>query len=70
MILDLNDPLETRRLHLGELPISHAGLASVSQGGATGNDMGRRMIPRTSRSIGRRVRSNFLSISGEESEFF
>jgi hypothetical protein len=57
--LDLNDPLETRLLHLGELPISQAGLASISQnnvnGLVPGQEPGGRVIPRTSRSIGRRV---------------
>lgn len=63
--LDLNDPLESRLLHLGELPISQAGLATVAQGTANGNDMGRRFLARTSRSIGRRVKHNdfrFISI--------
>ncbi|CAF1162054.1 unnamed protein product [Rotaria sordida] len=56
--LDLNDPLETRLLHLGELPISQAGLASIGQnsghGFAPGQEVGTRVLPRTSRSIGRR----------------
>jgi hypothetical protein len=57
--LDLNDPIETRLLHLGELPISQAGLASVAQNGANGlipgQESGARVIPRASRSISRRV---------------
>ncbi|UJR37992.1 hypothetical protein I4U23_030674 [Adineta vaga] len=56
--LDLNDPLETRLLHLGELPISQAGLATVAQNATgaliSGQDGGPRILPRTSRSIGRR----------------
>ncbi|CAF2492678.1 unnamed protein product [Rotaria sp. Silwood2] len=58
--LDLNDPLETRLLHLGELPISQAGLASIAQN--SGHSFpsaqevgGARVLPRPSRSIGRRV---------------
>ncbi|CAF0890660.1 unnamed protein product [Adineta ricciae] len=55
--LDLNDPLETRVLHLGELPISQAGLASITQnaavGVASGQDGAPRILPRASRSIGR-----------------
>jgi hypothetical protein len=62
--LDLNDPIETRLLHLGELPISQAGLASVAQnttnGLATGLEAGTRVLPRTSRSIVRRVSKSFL----------
>ena len=58
--LDLNDPLETRVLHLGELPISQAGLASITQnaavGVASGQDGVPRILPRASRSIGRRVK--------------
>ena len=57
--LDLNDPLETRLLHLGESPISQAGLASIAQANAaglgSGQESGARVIPRTSRSLGRRV---------------
>ncbi|CAF0752785.1 unnamed protein product [Adineta steineri] len=56
--LDLNDPADTRLLHLGELPISQAGLASIAQNSAgsliPGQEAGARIIPRTSRSIGRR----------------
>ncbi len=55
--LDLNDPIETRLLHLGELPISQAGLASISQNNVNGQESGTRIIPRASRSIGRRVSS-------------
>jgi hypothetical protein len=58
--LDLNDPIDARLLHLGELPISQAGLASVTRNAAnsleTNNDVNRRAMPRASRSIGRRVR--------------
>ena len=50
--LDLNDPIETRVLHLGELPISQAGLASLSTNGA---DAAARAAPRASRSMIRRV---------------
>ena len=57
--LDLNGPLQTRLLHLGELPISQAGLATIAQnnthGPASGPDAVSRVIPRPSRSIGRRV---------------
>lgn len=57
--LDLNDPLERRLLHLGESPISQAGLASIGQGNVNGlgphQEPGPRVISRTSRSIGRRV---------------
>lgn len=57
--LDLNDPLETRLLHLGELPISQVGLASIGQANAHGlghnQEVGTRIISRPSRSIGRRV---------------
>ncbi len=57
--LDLNDSLETRLLHLGELPISQAGLASVAQTNVNGlgpnQETGTTVIPRASRSIGRRV---------------
>ncbi|CAF1403986.1 unnamed protein product [Rotaria magnacalcarata] len=51
--LDLNDPVESRLLHLGELPISQARLDSVAQNGS-GQDAATRVIPRPSRSIGRR----------------
>lgn len=64
--LDLNDPIETRLLHLGELSISQAGLASVAQNAAhpfiPGQEVGARVIPRSSRSIGRRVSSVFSFI--------
>ncbi|CAF4479395.1 unnamed protein product, partial [Rotaria magnacalcarata] len=58
--LDLNDPVESRLLHLGELPISQARLDSVAQNGS-GQDAATRVIPRPSRSIGRRVRKFIIS---------
>ena len=57
--MDLNDPLETRLLHLGESPISQAGLASIGQANMNGfgphQEGGTGVMPRVSRSIGRRV---------------
>ena len=54
--LDLNDPIDTRLLHLGELPISQANLASVAQNGAAGPEGASRGTSRVSRPMGRRVR--------------
>ena len=62
--LNLNDPLETRLLHLGELPISQAGLASMGQNTTRGfmpsQEAGMRVAPRPSRTIGRRVSQPFI----------
>lgn len=56
--LNLNDPLETRLLHMGELPISQFGLASIGQSNTHGfipdHETGTRILQRSSRSIGRR----------------
>ena len=62
-VLDLNDPIETRILHLGELPISQAGLATVTQAATqrpgSNQESTVRVPTRISRTIGRRV-SQFI----------
>ena len=59
LTLDLNEPIETRVLHLGELPIPQAGQASLSTNSANGivagADAGARAVPRASRSMVHRV---------------